>query len=193
MSSTQDIERFRARMATGEPVRVGDEIFALIHAFAQDALRVCAEINGSYHEPAELRRLFSRLIGADVPDDFTLFPPFTTDWGKNIRVGRGVFINSGCRFQDQGGIRIGDRCLIGHNVVIATLNHDLAPERRADLHPAPVTLGEKVWIGSNATVLAGVGIGDAAVVAAGAVVTRDVPPRTVVGGVPAKVIRTIET
>jgi len=64
MSSTQDIERFRARMATGEPVRVGDEIFALIHAFAQDALRVCAEINGSYHEPAELRRLFSRLIGA---------------------------------------------------------------------------------------------------------------------------------
>ena len=79
------------------------------------------------------------------------------------------------------------------NVVIATLNHDLAPERRADLHPAPVTLGEKVWIGSNATVLAGVGIGDAAVVAAGAVVTRDVPPRTVVGGVPAKVIRTIET
>ena len=88
MSSTQDIERFRARMATGEPVRVGDEIFALIHAFAQDALRVCAEINGSYHEPAELRRLFSRLIGADVPDDFTLFPPFTTDCGKNIRVGR---------------------------------------------------------------------------------------------------------
>lgn len=75
MSSTQDIERFRARMATGEPVRAGDEIFALIHAFAQDALRVCAEINGSYHEPAELRRLFSRLIGADVPDDFTLFPP----------------------------------------------------------------------------------------------------------------------
>jgi acetyltransferase-like isoleucine patch superfamily enzyme len=107
-------------------------------------------------------------------------------------VGENVFINSGCRFQDQGGITIGDGSLIGHNVVLATLNHDLHPERRAGIHPAPIVLGSNGWIGSNATVLPGVTIGDGAVVAAGAVVTKDVPANTIVGSVPAKVIRAIE-
>lgn len=188
-SLAQDIVAFRARMATGEAVCAGDPVFELFHAFAQDALRRCAEINGSYHEPEELRQLFGELIGQPVDEGFTLFPPFTTDCGKNIHLGKGVFINSGCRFQDQGGLWIGDGCLIGHNVVIATLNHDLNPEHRADLHPAPVVLGERVWVGSNATILAGVNIGDGAVVAAGAVVSTDVSPRTVVGGVPARVIK----
>jgi acetyltransferase-like isoleucine patch superfamily enzyme len=116
-----------------------------------------------------------------VPD----LPPFTTDCGKNTRIGERVFINSGCRFQDQGGITLGDDCLIGHNVVIATLNHDLDPAERATTIPRPVVVGERTWIGAHATLLPGVTIGEGAVVAAGAVVTRDVPPRTVVGGVPA--------
>ena len=95
--------------------------------------------------------------------------------------------------QDQGGIYIDDGALIGHHVVLATLNHDLDPARRGDLHPAPIRIEKNVWIGSNATILQGVTIGDGAVVAAGAVVNRDVPANTVVGGVPAKVIKTIET
>ncbi|QXN27069.1 hypothetical protein KVP08_010750 [Shewanella putrefaciens] len=109
-----------------------------------------------------------------------------------MTVGKGVFINSGCSFQDQGGIDIGDGALIGHNVVLASLNHDLDPRKRGATIPATITIGNNVWIGSNATVLAGVTIGDGAVVAAGAVVTKDVEPNTIVGGVPAKFIKTIE-
>jgi acetyltransferase-like isoleucine patch superfamily enzyme len=111
--------------------------------------------------------------------------------GKNLTIGKRVFINSGCKFQDQGGISIGDDVLIGHNVVIATLNHSFAPEHRGDLEPRPVKIGNKVWIGANATILPGIKIGDGAIIAAGAVVTKDVAPRNMVGGVPARFIKTI--
>ena len=103
-----------------------------------------------------------------------------------------MFINAGCKFQDQGGIEIGDGALIGHGVVLATLNHDFAPENRSTLHPSAIKIGKNVWIGSNATVLPGVSIGDGAIVAAGAVVTRDIPAKTIAAGVPAKVIRKID-
>ena len=102
-----------------------------------------------------------------------------------------MFFNSGCKFQDQGGITIGDGSLIGHNVVLATLNHNLDPEHRGDIIPSPIHIGRNVWIGSGATVLPGVTIGNGAVIAAGAVVTKDVPDNTIVGGVPAKVMKTI--
>lgn len=102
-----------------------------------------------------------------------------------------MFINSGCHFQDQGGIEIGDGALIGHNVVLATINHDLDPAMNRKNHYAPIKIGAHVWIGSNATILSGVSIGEWSVVAAGAVVTKDVPPVTVVGGVPAKVLKKI--
>src|SRR5699024_3802280 len=118
-------------------------------------------------------------------------PPFTADFGRNIRLGQHVFSNSGCRFQDQGGIRIGDDTLIGHNTVLATLDHDVNPVRRADMHPAPITIGRNVWIGANATVLKGVTIGEDAVVAAGSVVVEDVPEGAVVVGSPARVVRSV--
>ena len=136
--------------------------------------------------------LIEELTGRPVGEHFGLFPPFYTDFGKNITIGRDVFINAGCKFQDQGGITIGDGALIGHGVVLATLNHDLDPAKRQMLHPAPIRIGRGVWIGANATVTAGVTIGDNAVVAAGAVVVRDVPADTIVGGVPAKIIRRID-
>lgn len=98
----------------------------------------------------------------------------------------------GCCFQDQGGIEFGDGCLIGHQVVIATLNHDLSPNSRGSMTPAKVTLGKNVWVGAHATILPGVTVGDNAVIAAGAVVTKDVPANTVVAGVPAKIIKTID-
>ena len=98
----------------------------------------------------------------------------------------------GREVQDQGGITIDEGALIGHNVVLATINHDLDPAKRQSMSYAPIHIGKNVWIGANATVLAGVTIGDGAVVAAGAVVTKDVEPNTIVGGVPAKVIKKIE-
>jgi len=128
-----------------------------------------------------------------VDEGFGLFPPFHTDCGINIKVGKNVIINSGCSFQDQGGIIIGNGVLIGHQVVLATLNHALDPNNRGSMHPAPIVIGNNVWIGANATVLPGVTIGDGAVIAAGAVVNRDVPANVVVGGVPAKIIKRIET
>lgn len=161
-----------------------DELF-------QEAVRIGMELNMQYHTPEEIREIMGRLIGKKVDDSFRMFPPFYTDFGKNITIGKDVFINSGCHFQDQGGIQIGDGALIGHNVVLATINHDLNPEENRKNHYAPITIGAHVWIGSNATILPGVTLGDWAVVAAGAVVTQDVPPRTVVGGVPAKVLKVI--
>ena len=162
-----------------------------LRAASQRALRLTAELNGAYHEPAEVRRLFFELTGQEEEETFCLFPPFYTDYGQNIRVGKNVFFNGGCHFQDQGGITIGDGTLIGHQVVLATLNHDEDPQRRQQLHGAPIVIGKNVWIGAHATVLSGVTIGDGAIVAAGAVVTRDVPENTVVGGVPARVIRKV--
>lgn len=186
-----DLAGFLEYLDSGRPVQGGSEAHQFMHQASQEALRITAELNGSYHEPAEVRALFSRLIGRRVDESFGLFPPFYTDCGKNIHIGRNVFINMGCKFQDQGGIFIGDGALIGHNVVLATLNHAFSPEDRGSMIPAPIHIGKNVWVGANATVLPGVTIGDGAIVAAGAVVTRDVPERTVVGGVPAKVIRTI--
>lgn len=158
----------------------------------QEAIRIGMELNNQYHAPEELREIMGRLTGKKIDDTFRLFPPFYTDFGKNITIGRDVFINSGCHFQDQGGIVIGDGSLIGHNVVLATINHDLDPKNNRKNHYAPITIGNHVWIGANVTVLAGVTIGDWAVVGAGAVVTTDVPPGSVVGGVPARVIKTID-
>jgi len=160
--------------------------------YSQEAQKITCEINYKYHEFEEIRELFSKLIGREVDDEFRVFPPFYTDFGKNIHLGKNVFINSDCKFQDQGGIYIGDDVLIGHNVVLATLNHEEDPERRGNLCPAPIKIGDKVWIGSNATILPGVTIGDGAIIAAGAVVKKDVDKKTVVGGVPAKFIKKID-
>lgn len=158
----------------------------------QDAIKITMEMNNSYHTPEELREITGRLIGKKIDDAFRLFPPFYTDFGKNTTIGKNVFINSGCHFQDQGGIEIGDGALIGHNVVLATINHALSPSENRKNHYAPIKIGNNVWIGSNATVLPGVTIGEWSVVAAGAVVSKDVPAYTVVGGIPAKIIKIIE-
>lgn len=158
----------------------------------QEAIKITMEMNSSYHTPEELREIMERLIGKQVDDTFRLFPPFYTDFGKNIKIGKNVFINSGCHFQDQGGITIGNDVLIGHNVVLATINHDLAPSQNRKNHYAPITISNNVWIGSNATILPGVTISEWAVVAAGAVVTKNVESYTVVGGNPAKLIKTVE-
>ena len=186
-----ELQEYRQKMARQEYIAGGSEAHELMHRMSSEAQRITCEINGSYHTPEELRALFSELTGRAVDETFRLFPPVYSDFGKNITVGKGVFINSGCCFQDQGGIEIGDGCLIGHQVVIATLDHHPDPERRGDMLPKKVSLGKNVWIGSHATILSGVTIGDGAIVAAGAVVTKNVPQRCVVAGVPAKVIKSV--
>lgn len=188
-----ELEDFLEYLNSGKTVEGGSDMHKFMHLVSQQAIRICADMNSTYHTPEELTELFSELTGRPVPEGFALFPPFNADCGKNIHLGKDVFINSGCKFQDQGGIYIGDRALIGHNVVLATLNHSLEPAKRSSLEPAPIYIEEDAWIGSGAIVLPGVRIGRGSVVAAGAVVTKDVPAMTVVGGVPAKPIKHIES
>ena len=177
---------------SGKPISANSEIHAFMVRLSNEAMKITTILNNSYHEPEEIRTLLSTLMGKPVDETFNMFPPFYTDCGKNITIGKNVFINSGCRFQDQGGITLGDGALIGHNVVLATLNHGFMPEERSTVYPAPIIIGKNVWIGANATVVSGVRIGDNAIVAAGAVVTKDVPENAVVGGVPAKLLKMID-
>ncbi len=187
-----DLKEFLDYMNSQKEVIAMSDIHMYMTKLSNDAMKITSELNNSYHTPEEIQALFSKLIGKDVDKSFAMFPPFYTDCGKNINIGKQVFINAGCKFQDQGGITIGDGTLIGHNVVLATLNHNMNPQKRGNLIPAPIKIGKNVWIGSNSTVLSGVTIGDGSIIAAGAVVTKDVPENVVVGGVPAKIIKTVD-
>lgn len=188
-----NLKEFLEHVNSGEEITGMSELHKFMTELSHEAMKITSVLNNSYHTPEEIRELFSKLIGKPVDESFSMFPPFFTDCGKNINVGKNVFINTGCRFQDQGGIIIGDNSLIGHNVVLATLNHGFASEKRSSIYPSPIVIGKNVWIGANATVVPGVTIGDNAIIAAGAVVTKDVPENTVVGGVPAKVIKKIDS
>ena len=184
------INEFKDYVKTGRGLDTED-IHFFMDEMSDAARRVTFRLNSAYRTPKEVRALLSELFGYEVHSTLRVFPPFYTDFGKNITVGENVFINACCHFQDHGGVAIGDGCQIGHNVVFATLNHGLSPEDRKHTYPAPIVLGKNVWVGSNSTILQGVTIGDNAVVAAGAVVTKDVPANVVAGGVPARTIKEI--
>lgn len=184
------IEEFQYKISERLPLE-GEEMIEFMREQSDESRRLQIELNCKYNTPLEIRDIFSRIIGEKVDESFRMFPPFYTDFGKNIHIGKNVFINSNCQFQDQGGIYIGDGVLIGHSVILATLNHHLEPEKRQYLHHAPIHIGKGVWMGARATILAGVTIGNNAVVAAGAVVTKDVPENMIVAGVPARVIKGI--
>jgi acetyltransferase-like isoleucine patch superfamily enzyme len=185
-------QEFRELMQKGTYVEAGSEIFEAFHKYSQEALKITSEINSKYNPPEKIRELFSKLTESEIDETFGLFPPFYTDCGKNIKIGKNVFINACCRFQDQGGIEIGDGSLIGHNTTIATLNHDFNPAKRQNLTPSPVKIGKNVWIGSDCTILPGVEIGDGAIIGAGSVVTKSIPANTIAVGNPARVIKEIE-
>ena len=182
-------EEFFKLMDSQTTVIAGSEASLKMHDLAQKAMKITYFINNKYNTPADVRKWMSILIGQELDEGFGLFPPFYTDCGRNIHLEKNVFINSGCHFQDQGGIFIGEGTFIGHNVILATLNHDMNPYTRADIHPKPIHIGKRVWIGSGAIVLPGVTIGDNSVIGAGSVVTKDVPADCVYGGNPAKFIK----
>ena len=187
-----DNKQFLEFIKNAEVIKAGSEAHLKMHELSARAQKITMRLNYGYHEPEETVRLFSELTESKVDDSFRCFLPFYTECGINIKLGKNVFINSGCCFQDHAGIEIGDGTLIGHQVVIATLNHAQDPLSRADMFPKPVKIGKNVWIGAHATILPGVTIGDNAIIAAGAVVTKDVEKNAVAGGVPAKKIKDIE-
>lgn len=177
---------------TGRLTADETELNSHIWKICQETQRKLITLNNVYHSEQELSALVSEIIGEPVGENFRMFPPFYTDFGRNIHIGKNVFINSCCHFQDQGGIYIGDDVLIGHNVVLATINHNINPYDRRN-HYGAIRIGNRVWIGSNAVITQNVAIGDGAVVAAGAVVIKNVPKNIIMGGVPAKIIKRIET
>ncbi len=187
-----ELQDFLAYVNEGNPLEEGSGAHSFMMGIAGESMKITAELNNSCHTPEEIQELFFRLTGRPVDTSFRMFPPFYTDFGKNICVGKNVFINKGCSFQDQGGIIIGDGAQIDHNVVLATLNHGIAPEKRRITYPAPIVIGRNVWIGANTVVTPGVTVGENAVIAAGAVVTKNVPANVIAGGVPARIIKTIE-
>ncbi len=157
------------------------------------ATRMSAGISAHHlGEPDAIRSSFEELIGKPAGDKFTLIPPFYTDYGWNISVGRAVFIGPDCAFTGHGAIDIADEVMIAHKVNLVTAGHPVEPDkRRLYITVQPITIETNVWIGAAATVLPGVCVGAGAVVAAGAVVTHDVPPATLVAGVPARVVRSM--
>lgn len=167
------------------------ELMQLLYQCAFEAQKIIMELNNSFHTQKEIVDIFSSLTGKTVDSSFVCFPPFYTDFGKNIHIGKNVFFNTGCSFQDRGGIFIGDHSAIGMNVTIATLNHGLDIRDRGTTYPSPVKIGKYVWIGSNVTILPGVTIHDFSIIGAGAVVTKNVPSKSVYAGVPAKWIKSI--
>lgn len=186
-----EINEFIERLNAKECVKTGSDMHQMMCELSDRAMRITCELNGSYHTSDEIRNLFWELTGKQVDDSFMMFPPFYTDCGRNITVGKDVFINSCCNFQDQGGITIGDGSQIGHKVTLATLNHGIAPQQRGTLYPAPIAIGKNVWIGTGTTVIPGVTIGDNSIIGAGSVVTKDIPDNTIAVGNPCGVIKYI--
>lgn len=187
-----EIKELVSRMATDKVLHSGSEVNEAMVAVSEETGRLCARLNSGVYTKEQIREQMSWIVDQELDEGFSLFLPFTSDFGKNITIGKNVFINAGCRFQDQGHITIGDHSLIGHNVVLATINHDYHPLRRSTMYLKPIVLKERTWIGSNATILPGVTVGENAIVAAGAVVTKSVEPNTIVGGNPARFIAHIE-
>lgn len=164
-----------------------------IYAEVQRTMQQAAIMNTGWHSEEEVRQFLRSITGHDVPDDVRVFTPLHINYGPGVRFGRDCFLNFGCTLLALGGIEIGDGAFIGPHCVLATEYHPEQPSRRHQLLTKPIAIGRNAWLGANVTVLAGVTIGENAIVAAGSVVTKDVPANTVVAGVPAKVIRETRT
>lgn len=179
------------RMKAGEPIRLDDPDYYKVREIVSRTLALSASLNVATTVD-QIRQQLSVLIGTDLDESTTVFAPFHTNFGRFIQIGKHVFINHACSFLDMGGIVIEDHVLIGPKVNLITENHPTDPAQRRSLICKPILIKRNAWIGAAATVLPGVTIGENAIVAAGAVVSRDVAANTIVGGVPAKLIKTID-
>lgn len=176
----------------GEMVSPNDPGYEELINSIWDTMKLAAELNDGYHTPEEVRNYLSRITGSEIGPSVTLLPPFYVDFGRNIRMGKGCFIQQCCTFFDRGGITLGNDVFIGPKVNLITINHDPNPDNRSATYGRPIVIEDKVWIGINSTVLPGVRIGYGAIVGANSVVTKDVAPNTIVAGNPARFIKNIE-
>ncbi|MGO1617472.1 MAG: DapH/DapD/GlmU-related protein [Oceanisphaera sp.] len=152
--------------------------------------KLSVELNNSTSVNQSRGRL-SEIINHNIAASTIILVPFHTNFGQHITLGHNVFINHDCSFLDMGGITIEDNVQIGPKVSLITEDHPLEPTQRRDLKLSAIVIKNNAWLGAGAMILPGVTIGENAVVAAGAVVTKDVAANTVVAGVPAKLINTL--
>jgi len=178
------------RMLAGGVFRFDDPAWQPVEEAVHSTIKRLAALNTSA-DTDQVRERLSEIIGSPIDKSTTVFAPFYTNFGKHIKLGKGIFINHACSFLDLGGITIEDNVQIGPRVNITSENHPLDPSNRKALDLKPVVIKRNAWIGAGATILPGVTVGENAVVAAGAVVNKDVSDNTVVGGVPAKLIKEI--
>jgi len=178
------------RLRNGETISSNDPQAYKMREAAHATKELLVQMNNST-DPAEVRNFLSQITGRKIDESVTVFTPLYINYGKNTRIGKNVFINFDCTFLDLGGITIEDDVLIAPKVSILSEGHPTAAEHRQSLAPGHVHIKKNAWIGANSTILPGVTIGENAIVAAGAVVVKDVPDNTIVGGVPAKTIKSI--
>lgn len=176
------------RLRSGELVELTDPEFFKIDELVARTLALTPALNSAISIEA-VREKLSGIIGAPVDETTVIFAPFHTNLGRFIKLGKHVFINHACSFLDMGGITLEDHVLIGPRVNLVTENHPLNLASRRGMLCKPILIKRNAWIGAGATILPGVTVGENAVVAAGAVVSKDVPANTVVGGIPAKQIK----
>ncbi|TZF81014.1 sugar O-acetyltransferase [Pedobacter sp. BS3] len=176
------------RLKGGKTVPLDDPEFLKVNEVVNRTLSLSPALNAAT-STAEIRQRLSEIIGTSLDESTTIFAPFYTNFGRFIKIGKQVFINHACSFLDMGGITIEDQVMIGPKVNLITENHPLDPADRRSMLCKPILIKRNAWIGAGVTILPGVTIGENAVVAAGAVVSKDVPANTVVGGIPAKVIK----
>ena len=177
------------RLSSGADVDMATPEYAEAIAEMTRCGKICFNINPTEPVPEKIRPMEEELFGGGLDATSYLMPPLQIDFARQMKIGRGVFVNHSLTCMAAGGITIDDGAMIGPNVRIVTDNHDF--ENRMVLRCKPVHIGAKAWIGVGAIILPGVTIGENAVVAAGAVVTKDVTPNTIVGGNPAKFIKNI--
>lgn len=181
----------KEKMLAGQLYLAADEELSEERLKARQLLK---KLNDSDPEDIRLRKqVFSALLG-EIGNDFWIEPPFYCDYGYNIRAGHQVYFNFDCVVLDVAQVTIGDRCLFGPNVQLYTATHPVNWKVRGSLleYGSPITIGSDVWIGGGAIICPGVTIGDRSIIAAGAVVTRDVAADVLVGGNPARVIKQLE-
>jgi len=178
------------RLKNGENIHHGDPEYYKITNVVNRTLSLINDLNKE-GDIAKIRGLLSEITGQQLDESTTVYPPFYTNFGRFIRLGKNVFINHACTFLDFGGITLEDDVLVGPQVKLVTENHALDPGDRKKLICKPILIRRNAWIGAGVTILPGVTVGENVVIAAGAVVTRDVDSNTLVGGIPAKFIKEI--
>ncbi len=191
MSNEEASKDIFQRLQAGERLRKDDPEYSKFGEVVSRTIRLCVEMNATATDVAQVRSQLSAIISSEIHESTTVFPPFYTNFGRSIRLGKNIFINHACSFLDIGGITIEDDVQIGPRVNLTSENHPLDPDDRKTVILQPILIKRNAWIGAGATILPGVTIGENAVVAAGAVVSRDVLPNTVVAGVPARVVKTL--